>query len=281
MQPPPPPPPPRADSATKPSQGADATPAPASQPAAASSVWPAAYQEPQQQQGLAGSSAWSAEQAVSSQDPVIQWAPPSNAGVDPSASSGADEAPRAAGALSRRASAAAAALTGPGQQQDVVVPAPKRTASLSKLPAVITSADERSALPAWQQLGSWGPSSLVSAAAAAASAPQADLPVSSESFHPFGEHPLQRALASNANQDPVVPAPARPQAKAVPQQPPPMAQPPVNQHLLDFSRTPAKKAPGQPAGPAATPALLQPSVAAMSSMAPMTSELLLQCSLGY
>ena len=212
---------------------------------------------------------------MSSQDPVIQWAPPSNAstGAGANLGSGADEA-RMAGQLSRRASAAAAAMAGAGQQQDVVVPAPKRTASLSKLLAPSASADEPSAMPAWQQLGSWGPSMLVSAAAATASAPQANLPASSEAFHPFGEHPLQRALASQGNQDPVVPAPARPLAQAPPLQPLPMLQPPVNQQLFDFSRTPAKKPPGHPAGPAATHALPQPSVAAMSSMAQMTGLLL-------
>ena len=276
--PPPPPPPPRAKLEHRPSQAADAAPAPAAQPAErpAGSVWPVPQQDAQQQQGDSGTPVQPAEQSLSSQDPVIQWAPPSSAGANEGSA-----APTAAGQLSRRASAAAAAMASMGQQQDVVVPPPKRTASLSKLQAPSASAEEPSALPAWQQLGSWGPSSLVSAAAAAASAPQADPPATSESFHPFGEHPLQRALASQGNQDPVVPAPARPQAKAPPQQqPPPQAQPHVNQQLLDFSRTPAKKPLGHLAGPAATHALPQPSVAAMSSMAPLTGVMVFQPVIG-
>ncbi|CAK0744637.1 hypothetical protein CVIRNUC_001563 [Coccomyxa viridis] len=280
--PPPPPPPPRAQPERKPDQAAAAMQAPASAPAdlslqmpALRSAWSGLQQELQQQQPALASMAPSLEQRVSNQDPVIQWAPPSSVGAGPLP--GADEAasaPPAAGQLSRRASAAAAALAGALLQQDVVVPPPKRTSSLSKLMAPSASTDEPSALPAWQQLGSWGPS-LVSAAAAAASAPQVDAPSTSESFHPFGEHPLQRALASKHNQDPVVPAPARPGAKAPPQQqqpppPPPPAQPATSQQLLDFSRTPAKKPPGPQAGSAGPHTLPQPSIAAMGSMAQLT-----------
>ena len=258
--------------------------APASAPAdlslqmpALRNAWSGLQQELQQQQPALASMAPSLEQRVSNQDPVIQWAPPSSVGAGPLP--GADEAasaPPAAGQLSRRASAAAAALAGALLQQDVVVPPPKRTSSLSKLMAPSASTDEPSALPAWQQLGSWGPS-LVSAAAAAASAPQVDALSTSESFHPFGEHPLQRALASKHNQDPVVPAPARPGAKAPPQQqqpppPPPPAQPATSQQLLDFSRTPAKKPPGPQAGSAGPHTLPQPSIAAMGSMAQLTGE---------
>jgi hypothetical protein len=121
------------------------------------------------------------------------------------------------------AEARAPNLAGSGPQQDVVVAPPKRTASLSRLASPAAAAAAADAPPGWSQMGQWGLGGLVGQPPQQAQQQQrpqpttvapAPAPAQDTAYNPFGDNPLQRALAADYRRDPVVAQPGRQKAAA-------------------------------------------------------------------